>query len=127
MGFEAPRTLKIEPPLQREHDFRLFGFSNISVVLGGFGVDFGAVLASKLAQKFPKNRKMRIPGGSRGPLKSRSFLLWIFEVYGVPFGCQLGSNLAAKTAPRRAWDQKKGGKNKNKGLYWEPPRIQNDI
>ena len=107
-GFEGPRTLKIEPPLQREHDFGLFGFSNISVVLGGFGVDFGAVLVSKLAQKLSKNRKMRIPGGSRGPIRVRSFLLLIFEVYGVAVVCQLGSNLAPKTAPRRARGRKKG-------------------
>ena len=67
--------------------FLIFEVSNISSVLGGFWVDFGAVLASKLAENFAKNRKMRIPGGSRGPLKFRLFLLLIFEVYGVPFGC----------------------------------------
>ena len=105
---KALGPLKIEPPLQREHEFWLFGFSNISVVLGGFGVDFGGVLASKLAQKFQKFQKMRILGGSRRPLKFRSFLLLIFEVYGVPFGCQLGSNLAPKMAPRRARGRKKG-------------------
>ena len=119
-------NMKIQPPLQREHDFWLFGFSNIGVVLGGFGVDFGAVLASKLAQKILKTRNMRIRGGSRGPLKFRAFLLLIFEVYGMPFGCQLWSNLAPKTAPRRARDPNKSEKKrvKNRGLCWEPPRAR---
>ena len=65
-------------------------------------------MASKLAEKFQKIQKMKILGGSRGPLKFRSFFLLIFEVYGVPFGCQLGCNLAPKMAPRRARGRKKG-------------------
>ena len=85
-------------------------------------------MACKLAQKFPKHRKMRTPGGSRGPLKFRSFLLLIFEVYGMPFGCQLGSNLAPKTAPRRARGRKKGvNKQYNIEVYvGSRPELENE-
>jgi len=87
------------------------------MVLGRFWEGFGRVLASKLARKFEKNRKMRDPGGSRGPLEFRAFLALNFEVYGVPFGCQLGCILRPKTAPRRARGRKKGHKNDEKSRF----------
>ena len=51
------------------------------IVSGGFWEGFGEVLASKLARKLWKNRKMTDPGGSRGPPEFRAFLALIFELF----------------------------------------------
>ena len=98
--------------------------------MGGCWVDFGSVLASKSARKFQKNRKMRVPRGSRGPLEFRWFLPLTFELHGVPFGCQLGPNLGSTWRPRRFQDapetEKKGTKNGKKEVYvGSRPELEN--
>ena len=60
----------------------------------------------KLAPKFEKHAKLGVPRGSQGPLEFRSVLPLVFELHGVPFGCELGLILAPKTTPRRARDPK---------------------
>ena len=89
----TPRISKIEPPLQREHDFSKNRISQLASIFDRFWCQFGSILPSKIHQN---------------PLKNRfqdATIFWSifasnFYRFLIDFGTQLGAMLATFSAQK---------------------------
>ena len=78
----TPRTQKIKPPLQGEHDFSKNRFSQVASIFDRFGCQHGFIFASKILPTPPKNRS-----------QDASNFWSIFASMFFHFGYILGPNL----------------------------------
>ena len=79
----GPEISKIEPPLQREHDFSKNRFSQLASIFNRFWCQLGSILPSKIHQNPPKNR-------SQDASNFWSIFASIFLHFGSILGPKLG-------------------------------------
>ena len=89
----TPRISKIEPPLQREHDFSKNRISQLASIFDRFWCQLGSILPPQIHQNPPKNRFQEAS-------KKRSIFASIFYRFLIDFGAQLGAMLAAFSAQK---------------------------
>ena len=83
----TPRTQKIKPPLQGEHDFLKNRFSQVASIFDRFGCQHGSIFLPKILQNPPENR-------SQDASNFWSILASIFSRFLFNLGGQLGAMLA---------------------------------
>ena len=96
----TPRTSRIKPPLQREHDLSKNRFSQFGSIFHRFWCQHASIFALKINQNRFKHRSWK------------ASIFWsifasIFYRFSFDLGGQLGAILAPKTRPRRLQEASK--------------------